>query len=620
MIIDEKKEQICKNDAFKKLVIKYQETDFPDYSLLLDAPWGAGKSYYITQFIDELSKNYPDYTFIYYSLNGITDIKSTASNLFCNLLLKYDKNSNVYKLLKELDKTKSSLIDFVNEPDTKNILNTCSSISSDIFSFIMNLSLKKQKRIKKSILFLDDLERVSETIDITDLLGTLNNCFVLNNIKIVYIANETELLDKGNYKNEKEKYIRRTYKYIPDKNKVFKSIIKTFPLLKDVPDLLDHLNNAFFELQPNLRTVKTACDYLSEMMFLYNEFPNKDNYYSPSECLYSLCAYSKLYSDGKTSKADLQGAINLYPSLSLYNQNEELNDYQQFIKDYSKNKYRLLTIDSVINLVFDGLLDKNTLLHDLLIPINKEDPLYYVTRNYQKIETKELISKLNEIIVNLKESSYTIRELDSLKSYFIPYIKSFPIITEKEANTLILNSIFDKKNKDILYENFDYYKSSGSGHLPSFSSDFNKKIKSEYSKYIKISDKDLIKEAIDAINGCSYYHDFFVKRNQCTMFSLFYNNNQINYFLNLSNNELLFVSSIIHSTIISCSNAYKAYNTEQIPLQELSRLIDNKLIELEKPECFIEGYKDVCKIQSFQTLNSQIQLALKQITSTKGVF
>ena len=82
--------------------------------MLLDAPWGAGKSYYIKKFIDELSKNYTDYTFIYFSLNGINDIKSTASNLFCNLLLRYDKNSNVYKIFKELDKTKSSLIDFVN--------------------------------------------------------------------------------------------------------------------------------------------------------------------------------------------------------------------------------------------------------------------------------------------------------------------------------------------------------------------------------------------------------------------------------------------------------------------------------------------------------------------------
>ena len=176
---DEIKEKICKNDSFKKLVIKYQETENTDYAMLLDAPWGAGKSYYIKKFIDELSKNYTDYTFIYFSLNGINDIKSTASNLFCNLLLRYDKNSNVYKIFKELDKTKSSLIDSVNDPTTKNILNTCSSISSDIFSFIMNLSLKKQERIKKSILFLDDLERVSDKIDITDLLGTLNNCFIL---------------------------------------------------------------------------------------------------------------------------------------------------------------------------------------------------------------------------------------------------------------------------------------------------------------------------------------------------------------------------------------------------------------------------------------------------------
>lgn len=612
---DEIKEKICKNDSFKKLVIKYQETENPDYAMLLDAPWGAGKSYYIKKFIDELSKNYTDYTFIYFSLNGINDIKSTASNLFCNLLLRYDKNSNVYKIFKELDKTKSSLIDFVNDPKTKNILNTCSSISSDIFSFIMNLSLKKQERIKKSILFLDDLERVSDKIDITDLLGTLNNCFILNNIKIVYIANEVELLDRDNYKAEKEKYIRRTYKYIPDKNKVFKSIIKSIPLLDGIPDLLDPLNNAFFEVQPNLRTVKTACDYLSEMIFMYNEFSNKEDYYSPVECFYSLCAYTKLYSDGKTCKEELQGAINLYPSLSLYDEKEELNDYQKFLKDYSTGNYRLLKLESVINLVFDGLLDKNTLLHDLLIPLNKEDPLYYITRNAQKLESDVLIIKLKEVVNNLKQLSYNIRDLDSLKSYFIPYIKSFPIITEKEANKLIIDSIFDKKNKDVLFENFDFYKISGTNNLPTFTSNFDKKLKNEYSKYLKISDKDLIQQAIEAIKGCSYNDNFFVNRNHCTLFSLFYNNNQISYFLTLSNNELFFISSILNTTIICCTNAYDVYKSEEIPLQELNTLIDNKLQDLEKKEFFVEGYKDVCKIKAFQTLKSQITLSLQQIAT-----
>lgn len=610
-MVDETKKKICSDD-FKRIVINYQEIEQPDYAILLNGNWGSGKTHYINKFIDDLQKAYTDYNFVYFSLNGITSIQTAIANIFCNIAIKFDKNSYFFKIVKVLGKVKDSATELIENKKAKAIVSASTTVSSEVFSFVMNLSLKKQKNIKKTILFLDDLERVSENIDITDLLGNLHNLFITNDIKIIYIADEKKVSTIfKNYEEEREKYIRRVFPFSINKKEVFNSFLdkKIFETC-DKTQLLDILIDVFYEEQPNLRTVKFACTLFEDLVNKYLNFQNKDNYFKPEELFFSLSAYAKLYMGGNTNKQELLKALAGYGVRSFSKDSESTDKYEQFVDEYANKNSVLYNLESIIDFVYDGLLDENTLMYNMSKNKETESALNLLSKNLTKLETDEVDNYLQQIISDLSNKKYTIRDLDFLKRPFYNLCLQFNKMNEEELETAIINSIFDDNNKPVLQDYYDYHEEYGIEALPSFTETFNKRIKQEFKTYVANQKIDLADTAFKAIEQCTYDTEYFIKRDDLFIFSDIYSSNRLSEILTLKNEKIYFLLKIVRKNILNCGNP-DYYYEEVKPYMEFLKLSEEKIEQLNK----VQSNKDIMKIKALESLNKTIREAKEYIES-----
>lgn len=191
-------------------------------ALMISGEWGCGKTYHLKHVVFPKLKE-QGLRPLYISLFGIKDTSEIPMRLL-EAGLEYlatdgdedvDKKSFLSGLLARGGKTLASIKWLTDKVDIEKIL----SANSDIFYNLIP--------VKKSILFLDDLERVlrTNTIDVDTLLGAINNLVEQRDYKVVVIANNTYIEETAKDKlTFKEKVIEKTLVYEPDVAEIYKEI------------------------------------------------------------------------------------------------------------------------------------------------------------------------------------------------------------------------------------------------------------------------------------------------------------------------------------------------------------------------------------------------------------
>jgi hypothetical protein len=147
---------------------------------------------------------------------------------------------------------------------------------------------------KKTVIILDDIERVIDTIDVHTLLGAINGLVEQRGYKVVVIANNSYMQQKGEAKLVfKEKVIEKTLVYEPDVVAIFKELCgkdyhSPFTEFMTTPKLVEVIDPSFPSYKENkglrvelhnIRILKFALAHFSKIYetcvgFLNNE--NKD--------------------------------------------------------------------------------------------------------------------------------------------------------------------------------------------------------------------------------------------------------------------------------------------------------------------------------------------------------
>ncbi len=191
-------------------------------ALMISGEWGCGKTYHLKHVVFPKLKE-QGIRPLYISLFGIKDTSEIPMRLL-EAGLEYlatdgddeeEKQSFLSGLLARGGKTLASIKWLTDKVDIEKIL----SANSDIFYNLIP--------VKKSILFLDDLERVlrTRTIDVDNLLGAINNLVEQRGYKVVVIANNTYIEETAKDKlTFKEKVIEKTLVYEPDVVEIYKEI------------------------------------------------------------------------------------------------------------------------------------------------------------------------------------------------------------------------------------------------------------------------------------------------------------------------------------------------------------------------------------------------------------
>lgn len=168
----------------------YITNDRTHTAIMLTAPWGQGKSYYINNHLKEyLSHKNCDCVII--SLYNLHDVSEISRNIYVQLrTIKIGKIKNTESEMKSTSKAVVKLIG-------KTVLN---GLTSKIGFDFANISDEDFQQVYESIdlsrklIILEDLERSGITI--IDVLGYVNALTEQDGVKVLIVANEDEILKK----------------------------------------------------------------------------------------------------------------------------------------------------------------------------------------------------------------------------------------------------------------------------------------------------------------------------------------------------------------------------------------------------------------------------------------
>ncbi|HPC43494.1 MAG TPA: P-loop NTPase fold protein, partial [Spirochaetota bacterium] len=219
-----------KHQHIIEIIQEYVQTNDTDYALMINGKWGSGKTYFIkNHLMKSLTANKP----IYVSFNGLNKIENISTKIlisYFNIDEKINLGIDVIQTLLELG-------------DEIKYLNVITKATQGIKAIYKKIKFKRLE-LSNSVIFIDDLERISSEIKIEDVLGYLNNNFIEHNkIKVVLICDEEVLEKRENgttpYLKIKEKLINR-------------SVIFTLDVNEFIPDYLrerySKANNNYYNL------------------------------------------------------------------------------------------------------------------------------------------------------------------------------------------------------------------------------------------------------------------------------------------------------------------------------------------------------------------------------------
>lgn len=250
------------NKTLKNELGKFYKT------VLITGPWGVGKTYAIKQF----SKDNNCY---YVSMFGMESMDELKKSLYYLL----NKNTSFfYKVKKNLSGFGLNVFDFgITLPQLNEDVNEL--LKSKIF------------QSKNITIIIDDLERKSEFINYSEILGFISWISSIDNINVIVIADETKIVTNCN-KNDTKKCIfdvknSRDYYNFKEKviNKTYKIKFNSDDAIKNICSKL-HFKNSIVILEKsyktlkikNLRTLEKSINFLNYILqeFKYIELIESD--------------------------------------------------------------------------------------------------------------------------------------------------------------------------------------------------------------------------------------------------------------------------------------------------------------------------------------------------------
>lgn len=236
------------------------------YALQIDGEWGSGKTF----FINEFSKITQKAKVIYFSIYGYDDFQNIKTELLSQIATELDQSSIIKKGNKILSTFKLFNI------NSNFVLN--SIVLSDI-------ALKKaiqhilEKNNETIVVVIDDLERLSEKIELQDFLG-----FIINDIiekfkfKVLIISNEAKMKSHNNeFLKIKEKIISKTVEFSRDEvilKEILQEIIKSDFLNENLNWIIDIFSIFDNLCKINLRTVFSIIDNFEFVEQKFKEHPS----------------------------------------------------------------------------------------------------------------------------------------------------------------------------------------------------------------------------------------------------------------------------------------------------------------------------------------------------------
>ena len=457
-------------------ILDYVRAEYTDYAIMINGEWGSGKTYFwnnkIRKRIDGMQFNGRQYTTIYMSLYGISNLEDISKKIFIETTQLMDKNlkkymnSSEHGTIPEYAKTGLDMANFFGVTQNGDKIDYEKFFSTD-----------------DKVLCFDDLERAN--VDVIDILGYINNFVEHDHIKTIIICNEKELstklkssniemktfiatylldkegdlaktekpmvekirdkieyvFDKANdYERIKEKLIGETFEYAPEFNYIINGLLMRYEsnpdlirfLRENTPLIISTFNKSGTK---NLRILKHALNDFKKIYEMVNKgYPNT-NYRVMQTMLIFTIAISFEIKAGKITKDKFVNIENNEEYKTILVSSRVFMDNRQFyIKEFDNNYYYNFKSDFrffkfIEMYVRTRIFDMKKFKNDMETIINTIDtdklPGYkrLLTEEYWKIDDDEFQGIIESIIADIKEGKLTLIEVVKLFAYFSYFSK-----------------------------------------------------------------------------------------------------------------------------------------------------------------------------------------------------
>lgn len=427
------------SEQIQQLVKTYLEQPATDFALLIDGPWGAGKTHFLKNILKPViestevstrTKKPTKYEILYISLYGVSSIEEIEKRIFMELMPDWTKGK-VAKGISNFGKLAAKRVLSVVGMDGLD------ADAGEAFQSIVEVT-------DKYVLCFDDIERLPDPIILEEVLGFINRFTEHDGIKTIILGHEEELrskMDSARYDRIKEKLIRFTSHYSPD---IFK-LIPDFAnrLTNDARNYLT--SNASFiadcfrrASHENLRTLRFGFDMYSQIHeIIQTHFSNEPLLTDAKDrLLFFTLVYAIEYKKDQDPERLIQlkyissDGLNGWNDISLeslfaastqttqidVNQKSQTDEFRE---TYLKNQnFKFDYYVSVAELIRTGTLEENGLVEEVKALIarltpKQQHPAYKALERlgqYMHLEDQEAKEITKDVITRVANGEYFLQD------------------------------------------------------------------------------------------------------------------------------------------------------------------------------------------------------------------
>lgn len=198
-------------DILVKTVIGYLESN-DQFAMQIDGEWGTGKTHFVKTILFEEIRN-KQYKPVYLSVFGFNNLESFKKNL------RYQIVGELYTdtpLAGKLNKAKKTAETYQEEASSilgvfnLDALKGGAAVFNSLLDGHFDRKMKEDAAAGKIVVFIDDLERVSSSINLIDLLGFIQSELLETlGLKVIVISSSDHISEKDNYGLFREKVINK---------------------------------------------------------------------------------------------------------------------------------------------------------------------------------------------------------------------------------------------------------------------------------------------------------------------------------------------------------------------------------------------------------------------------
>lgn len=542
------------------------------YALQIDGEWGSGKTF----FINDFSKTAQKAKVIYFSIYGYNDFQNLKTELLSQIATELDQSF----IIKTGKKLNSALKRFnINSNLVLNSINVLSDIT--LKKTIQHILEKNNETI---VVVIDDLERLSEKIELQDLLG-----FIVNDIiekfkfKVIIISNEAKMKNHQEFLKIKEKIISKTIEFSRDEviiKEILQELIKSDFLNENLNWIIDIFSIFDNICKINLRTVSSIFNNFEFIERKFKEHPSKldekySNEYLKSVFLNIYVLTTELKSGNfKNAQIRILEKHEYDRFFYIYGQLDTENFWHFLIQKYhSKNKLfddYIIYSNSIMSYVVSGIWHDDNYRNKWYESFYPDGNIgdYEKLNNFYRYSESEVLRIQERLLKICYESDITYNKVIDIYrrlSYFETI--DLLLIEKSKIDKLILRIIELLSDNDISIQEINNLENSLIFEtLSSNNKDINK-LKEIIKEKLATAYSVKTLELIDAIFNEDYEKEKsivnYTDSEEIRVFQSIISNNLISTKIISRNNKAYNLATFINRRYLKVSNSYE-YHQDQI--------------------------------------------------------